>query len=255
VTAQDPDQAFAAAQTTCVSAGSLPVAGAGGCPVGAAVARQADWPTIVRNYLGSGRRVLLRGGEIYSGASNTSLAVTGPALIGAYGSAQKATLRTTDTSGTIALLSGRISDLRLVDLDFDGQGVASTSAMASSAVSAAQILWYRVAIHHTAGGVDLEETQAAAPPDGLAFVDSSVSFLNSDGSAGPVGLRLTGANVAVLGSAFNDSTAGNAEHLARLHWLDRAVVSNNRIENGHTAAPRGNKEMLSIRAIDSVSGR
>ena len=252
VTVDDPNVVFSGTKTTCVSSSSLPVAGSGGCPAGSAVAQQSNWPTIVGSHLGTGKRVLLKGnGDVYTGASNASLAVTGPAMIGMFGAGSKPVIRTTSTSGSIAKLTGTISDLRLVDLDFDGQGVTTTSAMTSSAVRATKILWQRVDIRSIGCGVDLEETQAAAAPDSLAFFDSTIQNLNSSGGSNcPIGLRFTGSNVAVMGNLFNNSTAGNAEHLARMHWLDRGVISNNTIQQGHSS-----KEMLSIRALDSVTGR
>jgi hypothetical protein len=108
-----------------------------------------------------------------------------------------------------------------------------------------------VDIRNIGCGIDLEETQAAAAPDNLAFIDSTIQNLNSSGGSNcPIGLRLTGSQVAVMGNLFSNSAGGNAEHLARLHWVDRAIISNNTIQQGHNG-----KEMLSIRAIDSAAGR
>ena len=255
--------------TACVNANSADFTG---CPAGATQINQAgtgSWPTAV-GYLTTGtpcvgstavcKRILLKRGDTFTGAANTSLAVVGPAMIGAYGSGAKPVIRTTGSvnGDGIGVLSGTITDLRLVDLDIDGQSDADVVAFKSSSVTASKLLFLRVDIHDIACGIDIEESQAAAKPDSIGIFDSTVTDRNSNGSSVcPIGIRVTGSNVAVMGNLIDGTTASTAtEHGMRTHFISTGIVAHNTISNGQSAfSGGGSKEMFSLRAIDSVAGK
>jgi hypothetical protein len=86
VTAYSPSggNGFPGAATTCVAASGMPVAGSGGCPAGAAVMQQSNMGTALSGALGSGKRVLFRCGDTFTGSYGISATVN-KASIGAYG--------------------------------------------------------------------------------------------------------------------------------------------------------------------------
>ena len=261
----DPNVVFAGANTTCVNASGAdhtgcPLIGASPAPYLDSVAcvnagrcvTQSDWPTIVNTYLGTNKRIMLKGGgSVYTGAAGTSVAVVGPALIGAYGTGAKPVLQTTSVTNfsKIIALAGVVSDLRLVDLDIDGQSDIRREAMASEGTAVINnLLMLRLDIHNIGGGIEIPLEQVAAVPNGIALVDSTVRFILGGGATSNSHGILVGAdNVAIMGSDFNDSTGGSAEHMLRMQFLNKAVISSNTIANVQKSGPPGNKEMLTIR--------
>jgi hypothetical protein len=129
VTAHDPAGAngFAGTKTTCVSASGTPTPGSGGCPAGAAVLNSASFNTAL-SALGSGKRVLFKCGDSFSGDNATLNGTTWS--VGAYGGCEgtqtnRPILRDSGTSGElmVALSSG---DGRIADLDLEGNGTAAS---------------------------------------------------------------------------------------------------------------------------------
>lgn len=129
VTAFDPSGAngFPGSTTTCVGATTLPVAGVGGCPTGAAVLTQSNYNTALTSKFGSSKRVLFKCGDTFTGNDYTVNAVKGS--IGAYGGCEGTQVSRPifNTSGTSqgALLmnqTGSVGDIRVSDIDFEGAG-------------------------------------------------------------------------------------------------------------------------------------
>ena len=129
VTAYDPAGAngFAGTKTTCVSASGTPVPGSGDCPAGAAVLSTSSFNTALGSaYFGSGKRVLFKCGDTFSGDNVTLTATT--ASIGAYGGCQGTQTGQpifNDTSGSGAYqldISPNSGDLRIADIYFNGNG-------------------------------------------------------------------------------------------------------------------------------------
>jgi hypothetical protein len=138
VTAYDPSGAngFPGSATTCVAASSMPVAGSGGCPTGAAVLRQSNIGTAFTSALASGKRVLFKCGDTFTGSANIGSFTTAvsKASIGAYGGCENTTTNRPIFSSTggatcitwscvIALYDAVTpSDIRITDLDFESSG-------------------------------------------------------------------------------------------------------------------------------------
>jgi len=131
VTAHDPAGAngFAGTKTTCVSASGTPTPGSGGCPAGAAVLNSSSFNTALgAAHFGSGKRVLFKCGDTFSGDNVTLTATT--ASIGAYGGCQGTQTSQpifNDTSGSGAYqldISPSSGDLRIADIYFNGNGSA-----------------------------------------------------------------------------------------------------------------------------------
>ena len=263
VVVQDPNVVFAGTNTICVSDIGLPVAGPpSGCPSGAlAIGPQADFPTIISTYARPGNRVLLRGGGTFTGISNgtqlppVGFSGTSPGILGSYSlsGTVKAILQTTDsmiTGGFRILRIVGAQDWRLMDLEFNG-GVSNngTQQALTGGGSISQLLLLRLDIHDIGGGIEIPP--ATAPlHDQIFLVDSSIKRLNTnplDVVTNSHGILTASSQTAIMGNLFDDSTGGRAEHMIRIQFMDRGVVSNNQIQNVATG-----REMISLRATCSL---
>ena len=250
ITVQDPNTVFSGANTICVSATALPVAGVGGCPGGATVKLSGDWPTIVNTYAQAGKRVLLKRGEVYSGPATAVLNKLGPGIIGAYGTGAKPVIRNTGTTAQSNMLqlntnSGTSDDWRIMDLDIDGQSAPNRGFYrAISNYTLKRLLLLRIDVHDIGGGIQLYAGPVTpAVPDQVFLVDSTIKRISTDGTGTGEGAWLTGRRMGILGNVIDDTTAGSGtQHLVRVHFADRAVFSHNKLSRAHTG-----KEMFALR--------
>lgn len=127
VTVYDPSGAngFPGTQTTCVSAATLPVAGAAGCPAGAAVLTQSNFATAIAAKVGNGKQLLFKCGDTFTGDNAIASGVTWG--IGAYGSCVgtqtgRPILSDTTNGNQIIGFDGAAGDGRISDLDLEGNG-------------------------------------------------------------------------------------------------------------------------------------
>src|SRR5262249_43075647 len=137
VTAQAPGGAngFPGSATTCVAASGMPVAGSGGCPVGAAVLRQSNIGSAFAAAFGPNRRVLFKCGDIFSGSYSINASVQ-RASIGAYGPCVNTSMGRPifrNSSGTTIVFddnstSSVPTDIRIADIDFE-DGTESITAI------------------------------------------------------------------------------------------------------------------------------
>src|SRR5262249_8320524 len=147
VTAYAPSGAngFAGAATTCVAATGTPVAGSGGCPAGARVMQQSNLGTALSGSFGSGRQVLFRCGDTFTGSYGISASVS-KASIGAYGSCVGSstgrpvfkhsggvTLSFNDDSSTTVP-----TDIRVADIDFE-DGTESTTVISNYVIGGGRL--------------------------------------------------------------------------------------------------------------------
>ncbi len=130
VAAYDPSgsNGFPGAATTCVSSSGMPVAGSGGCPVGANVTNQSSFASALGSAL-NGKRVLFKCGDTFTG--NNALVRGQKFSVGAYGSCVGTTTNRPVFSGggagELELGSGSSADFdgRFVDLDLEGSNSAN----------------------------------------------------------------------------------------------------------------------------------
>lgn len=120
LTVYDPTDAvngFPGTATICQAAASLPVAGSGGCPAGAAVSNSASESTNITSTM-SATRVLFKCGDSFTGAAT----VGGTTFsIGAYGGCQNSSTSRPIFSGPLTGAAG-VSDGRISDIDFESTG-------------------------------------------------------------------------------------------------------------------------------------
>jgi hypothetical protein len=96
VTVQAADGVFSGNNTICFSAsGTFTDAPAGFCTSpGVSAITTSNFPAAVATFAAPGRRLLFRGGEIFTAAGAATLRVNGPGILGSYGTG-KARLRST----------------------------------------------------------------------------------------------------------------------------------------------------------------
>ncbi|MCB0339504.1 MAG: right-handed parallel beta-helix repeat-containing protein, partial [Bdellovibrionales bacterium] len=228
----DADQYFSGSNTVCAStSGNF-----SGCPdAGAQKVTTSSFGTAM-SYLGNGKRVLLRRGEVFS-TSGTSISVTDTAMIGAFGSGT-AKPRIELTSSGIALqlknVNTQIKDIRIVDLEFDGNSSeASKSIAAESSTKYLTIL--RTDMHDFGTGLEMASSVLTywnnngypqAIHSGFSLVESSII----ESSWG--GAYLEAKDVTFLGNRLYNYTVDPNEHIIRTPFLDNAVFSNNSMGGG-----------------------
>jgi hypothetical protein len=155
ITVTDPDTVFAA-NTLCVG-NSLPVAGAGGCPAGAAVLASSDFDAAINNNIASRKRILFRRGDTFTSSATANIRLNGPGLIGAFGSGAAPLVNVSGGMRTIQLSGGgtpTIKDWRIMDLEINGHsGATSQGIVAEGGID--QVTMLRVNIHHVHHGLML----------------------------------------------------------------------------------------------------
>jgi len=109
-------------------------------------------------------------------------------------------------------------------------------------------LMLRVDAHDLGGGISLSVgTLTPAVPDQVFLVDSTIKRIKTTaGAAGPQASYLMARRMGVLGTIIDDTTQGDAQHLVRVAYAERAVFSHNVLKNSHSG-----REMFAIRGVCS----
>jgi PKD repeat protein len=241
ITVSDPDTVFAA-NTLCVG-NSQPVAGSGGCPEGAAVLASSDFGAAINNNIASRKRILFRRGDAFT-SGGASIRVTGPGLIGAFGSGAAPVMNAVGTDRAIQLSSGTtptLKDWRIMDLEITG---ASASGIHGEG-GIDQVTLLRLNMHDVHNGVMLSPFILDYYGgqhrlwDQVAVVDSTIRTII--GGSGGYGLYVGAQRFALMGNLLTDSTA--SEHILRTPQIVKAVISHNDMSN-----PSAGKHTVKIQA-------
>ena len=238
ITVTDPNVVFAT-NTACVS-----VAGVfAGCPVGAAKITASDYAAVI-NGNASVRRFLFNRGESWSAASQAREMRNGPGIIGAYGSgaAPKWLLRAGTTGLVLSdVTTPTISDWRVMDLEMDGQTLATSGITAGGSIN--QVLLLRLNIHHVNDGMtfdvstlDYWNTQPGHAGqtmwDQLAIVDTRVNTIFAGvgvsvnaAASGYSGAYISASRLTFMGNNLDNANGG--EHVLRTPYIGKGVVSHN----------------------------
>jgi len=229
ITVADPDAEFAAS-TLCVG-NSQPVAGAGGCPAGAAVLQSSDFAAAINGNLASRKRILFQRGDTFASSASANVRFDGPGLVGAFGSGAAPRVNLTGNNRAIQLSSGStptLKDWRIMDLEIDGNsGAASIGVHAEGGID--QVTLLRLNIHHVHFGVQLSpfilDHYAGQHRlwDQFAVVDSTIRTII--GGGGGYGLYVGAQRFTLTGNVLSDSSA--AEHILRTPNIVKAVISHN----------------------------
>ena len=245
ITVANPDTVFAA-NTLCVG-NAQPVAGSGGCPAGAAVLQSNDFDAAINNNVASRKRILFRRGDTFVSSATANVRVTGPGLIGAFGSGAAPLVNVTGNNRVITLSSGTtptLKDWRVMDLEINGNsGNATTGIHAEGGID--QVTLLRLNIHHVDNGVMLSPFILDYYGgqhrlwDQIAVVDSTIR--NIIGGSGGYCLYLGAQRFALMGNVLADATG--AEHILRTPQVVKAVISHNNMSN-----PAPQKHVVKLQA-------
>jgi hypothetical protein len=247
VTAFDPVTAsgFPGANTTCVSASGKPAAGSGGCPAGAATVETSSFKTALgATYFGSGKRVLFKCGDTFTGDNATLTGIKWS--VGAYGGCggtqtHRPILRDSGTNGEllVALASG---DGRIADLDLEGNGTAASGVNTPGGNSR---ITYQVTLYNLySNGNNSSFSWSQGAQWGL--IDSAMTGMrtnigtfvnyNENNPATWSGNTVNNLNYqALLGNSFNGkgATSGSGQETVRISACRGCVIENNTFENAN----------------------
>ncbi len=227
ITVQNPNSVFSGAKTVCFStSGNF-----NGCPSGAKRVTGSSL-NAVRNHIASNRRLLLRGGESFTGGSSGVIRITtpGPGTISAYGGGRPnlgATIRIDNDNP-----DWRVVGLRFTggeDLVFDIRDADNTLVMRNVGQAGRFDSGIHLNFNYFNGGVrDL--------PQGIFFIDNDVR------NVGSAIIYMAAAKLALMGNRLDG--APNS-HVIRLSHVEKAVISNN-----YVARQRNGNGLLTIRNAD-----
>jgi hypothetical protein len=232
-----------------VGASTLPVAGVDGVPAGATCITESNLATVLASHKAANKQILLKHDDTFT-ASGVNLSTTGPFMIGMYGTGAKPKWTRTGT-GALAVPTGTLSGVKIVDQDWDGQTINTVGGMQPSSLVMSDFLFLRTRIHNVAYGIDLHQDQTTTTiPSGLKFIDSEIEHIESAGFTIPaIGFRYAGWKMCVLGSYLFDANYDRSEHIFRCQLVKDSVISNNFISKSSNVFPGGSKEDMSIRCL------
>jgi hypothetical protein len=222
----DPVTVFAGTNTVCFANGSGPQAFVG-CPPGATQVTAQNVEAL-QPHIGTNRRLLLRRGDKFKSASSVFIRATGPGLIGAFGSGSPPAIAT--SAEYVFQMEGPrsgLADWRFTDLHVEGGSNSQTLAVGSTAFN---VLLLRMSLFKGRAGLN---TGIHSIPEGHDIVDGhfvhECDFKALDGYA----LYTAARRFAFVGNTLTDTVHRSRGSLMRLHWLDRAVISDNQLGPGN----------------------
>lgn len=234
VTVDDPARVFAGEATVCFSS----TGNFDGCPAGAKHERSASLDAVA-DEVASGRRLLLRRGDTFQSAP-VSIDVPGPGAIGAFGAGAPPKVVADAGIFRISGKKGAFSDWRISDIDVVGR--TERASIVAIDGGARELLLLRLTGTHIGAGItaplsviNLLNGGAAGPHDAIDSLAIQECVLDDlVGGKGHNFAFVAAHRLSMLGNRFQDSTGG--EHIVRLTWVDRGIVSNN--DFGNAPSPR-----------------
>jgi len=251
VTAYNPAGAngFPGNQTTCVY-NSTP---GSSCPAGAALLQTYSINTALGSAFGSGKRVLFRCGDRFSGGYTIGSSVT-MASIGAYGGCENSTANRPifqNSSGTtLTFVSGNPTDIRITDIDFEDGTRSAQVTGGGGGQGQTQITLYNLNCNGMNACYDMQEANQSGIVASVAtgMNNSEGNFWNygeNNCANGSSQLNCGGTPVyrninynAFLGNSFDGAgaTPSNTWETFRISACRLCVFANNTFKN---AAPGG----------------
>lgn len=241
ITVTDPDVVFAA-NTVCIGNSVLPVAGSNGCPSGAAAVQSSDADATCASQLAAGkRRLLFRANDTFNIAGGRcDVTVTGPGLIGSFGTGTKPLFLASGQTNPGAFnfggqnfpnSSSNLKDWRLMDVEIRGN---NNSELISAQGGFNQLTYLRIT------GSECDDACIMFNGDLLAFYNSNGHATHSlwseiaivDSSIGhPQSWTLYAFlnKFFVTGNLIDNQSVGS--HVYRMPFASNGVISNNDIVN------------------------
>ena len=250
IVVQLPDVVFSGVNTICIAAASTPIAGADGCPLGAAVYQQPDYAIAINTYARTGKRVLFKHDDTFSSNTASRIGQTGPGTIGMYGNGAKPILQTTNVNnhvlqvGVVGLYN--MADWRVMDLELLGISGSLGSGLYAGGGNTDQITALRLLVRNNNVGIALDTgtseyyaAQGASQihvPDQITIADSEI-----DTTTGGWGLYGVVKRWATLGNYIHDTFS----HSVRVQYVGKGVFSHNTISNPSA----GNHHVFTLRSV------
>ncbi|MEK7705368.1 MAG: hypothetical protein AAB426_10445, partial [Myxococcota bacterium] len=231
-----------------VGATSTPVQGQDGCPVGANTTQQASFSAALGAFADTGKRVLFKHDDTFTGSSSATIAVNGPGTIGMYGVGARPKVRSSAaniiTLGAASTVT--MQDWRIVDLELDGQSSTGQHGVGVGG-NADQITLLRLNVHDIGDGILLsgsvvEYATAYDAYDGHMFDQFTLADSTFNRFLGNYGLFLYANRLAVLGNSINDAAA--AQHTTRIPHAAKGAINNNTFSN-----PALTKQTFTLRSV------
>lgn len=252
ITVTNANTVFSGTNTIAVSSTALPVAGVDGVPAGASCQLQTSWATVC-GYVASGKRVLLKAGDVWDVTAHGIIAGNVTAMLSSYGTENngRAIVRvnasTPPSNGWIIQGSGNDwQDFRITSIEFDGNG-QTTALVGTQGDAWLGFLAMNNYIHDIGDGWN-----QGIDSDVVIVCDETIETII--GGSGTHAFAVPGARVALLGS--NLAHSEEAEHPVRIPGAAKVVISNNHITDApNESGPAGTKETVAIRSdqVDTPS--
>jgi chitodextrinase len=250
ITVADPNAQFSGGNTICIRATAA--GDFSGCPSGAQQITNADWDNAINTNLATGRRLLFRRGDAFVMSASAIINVTGPGLIGAFGSGARPIVTAPGVAVDTAFIrlssatTPTIRDWRVMDLEFDGGNVGNAIGVYGYG-GFDQFTLLRMHIHHLRVGVyynyfNLDQFNTG-PNNGHvlwdqhAIVDSTIT--NAVGGDGRYCIYVTAKQFSVMGNHLDNG--GTGTHTFRSEHMHHAVISHNFVTGG--VHPRHNMKI------------
>jgi len=234
IVVQASDAAFSGTDTVCVSTGTDFT----GCPAGAATHSTSSYNTAM-GYIGSGaHRLLFKAGEIWLGATDATISIAGPGLIGSFGTGAKPIIRAGTLAGRFLLVQA--NDWRVVGLDFDGNMTNPNGGGIQLADTTTTIL--NVHIHKNSWGV------YGGSGTSYDVVQEVVMDDIDPASSNAAAVYWTpAATSALLGNYINPT--GYGDHVIRMGASTKFVIAHNTM--GKPGA--GNGEVIKLHQVSQAN--
>jgi hypothetical protein len=244
----NPDTEYAGGNTICFSTGTIFT----GCPSGATTVQQSSFTTAINAYQATGKRLLFKRGDTFTAGTTIAFVnATGPGTIGAFGVGSLPLIQGSASGQQQMLALGHnsprnISDWRVMDLHFDGASnqsassadypAAITSGGAINDVTILRVNASNIQRAFMANGDALSKASGDLIFDGWTIQDSSSTGIagcqNGEGLNGPCDYRayMAGNRMAIMGNDFDNLSTGGT-HVIRIQYINKGVISNNRLAN------------------------
>lgn len=255
ITVTAANTTYSGANRTCVNASGADHTGcplipgtyadSAACVTASRCVTQADLDAALASYLGSGKSVVFKGGDVFTASTHTTFSGTGPAEISSYGTG-RAIFRWTGAASALGFIrvGGTGTDFRIVNVEFDGEAVVGQAWMSFQNTAWTNVLL----LNNYAHGLDTYISPSWALSGGFGFfVVGNVLADMVAGSGSPADSIFTGSGslVAILGNSVVQG--GNGQQGIRMDTLSKFIVSNNTV-TGAAAT----KETISVRSGSTV---
>ncbi|MCR4303508.1 MAG: PKD domain-containing protein [Gallionella sp.] len=246
IVVQDPNTVFSGSNTICIGASVVPTAGANGCPTDASTAQQSSFPSAISSYAKTGKRVLFKRGDTFTATTSASLTMTGPGIIGAFGTGAAPIVQMTGDTTILNLSSAStptMNDWRIMDLEFDGFSKTNSLGIGTMG-TIKQVLVLNMNIHDIMDGIEfngamLEWLVANGYPahtmfDEMAIVDSIITPITGSTVGGRI--FASALHLSIMGNKLGDmvNAAGSGWHVVRTPYIGKGVIANNTLARSNT---------------------